>query len=58
MHQKKLCEGIAPLTSRLECLIEQQGLQGGVQLFTHILQQHWQPKLNSILQRAQVLTTL
>lgn len=51
-------KGVASLTSRFECLVEQQRLQGGVQLFTHILQQHWQPKLNSILQRAQVLTTL
>ncbi len=42
----------AALTPRLEDLLEQEGLQGGVQLLCNILQQDWKPELDGILQRA------
>lgn len=44
--------------TKLAYLLEQQWLQGWVQLLAHILQQHGQTKLNGILQHTQVLTTL
>ena len=45
----------APHPSLLEGLLEEEGLQGGVQLLGHVLQQHRRPELDAVLQSSHVI---